>query len=179
MFTLRNVFAGRPVLLHPARDTEHFLCGAPVVPGRTFLFERGRDGWHTMHRGFPRSTHRSRDVRGVAEVVSAIDTGHDEVREWLQDVPDRHVDRGRWRRRQPDRLQPIRQREVLPKDRLAGDNRVPLPALILGGANDDHLANRLENLRHGGQPRCTHAIVIADENPVRGRLLRADRDEQP
>ena len=171
MFTFRKVFAGRPVLLHTTRDTQDLLGRKPVIPNGAFLLERGGDGWHAVHRGLARGTHGTRDVDRQSQVVSAIDPGYDQVGQRFENVANGHIDRGRWRRREADCLQAIRQREIFAEDRLGRINRVSLAALVVRWSDDDDLADRLKDLRDSGEPGRTHAIVIADQNSVRRRLI--------
>ena len=44
-------------------------------------------------------------------------------------------------------------------------------ARVLGGRDDRHVADRLQDLRERGNARRVDAVVIADEDPVRRRLL--------
>ena len=96
--------------------------------------------------------------------------GDHEVGLGLQDVADGDVDGAGGRGREADGLHPVRQREVFAVDRLGGDDRVPLAALVLGGRHDADVADGLEDLRHRGNAGRAHAVVVADEDAVGRRI---------
>ena len=67
---------------------------------------------------------------------------------------------------------------VLADDRVAGRrDGMPGAARVLGRRDDRHVADRLQDLRECGDARRVHAVVIADEDPVRRwlPLLRSCR----